>query len=43
LPVRLALTTGEAHDNRLCSALLSGLKPGTMLLAARGMTAATCA
>jgi transposase len=32
LPVRLALSTGEAHDNRLCSALLSGLKPGTMLL-----------
>ena len=33
LPVRLALTPGEAHDNRLCSALLSGLLPQTMLLA----------
>jgi transposase len=39
LPVRLALTTGEAHDNRMCSALLSGLKPGTMLLADRGYDA----
>jgi transposase len=39
LPVRLALSTGEAHDNRLCSALLSGLKPGTMLLADRGYDA----
>jgi transposase len=39
LPVRLALTTGEAHDNRLCSTLLSGLKPGTMLLADRGYDA----
>ena len=24
-PVRLALTPGEAHDNRLCSVLLSAL------------------
>jgi transposase len=39
LPVRLALTTGEAHDNRMCSALLSGLKPGTMVLADRGYDA----
>jgi hypothetical protein len=28
LPVRLALTTSEAHDNRLAFALLSGLKSG---------------
>ena len=26
LPVRLALTTGQAHDNRLVRTLLSGLK-----------------
>jgi transposase len=39
LPIRLALTTGEAHDNRMCSALLIGLKPGTMLLADRGYDA----
>ena len=25
LPVHLALTPGEAHDNRLCSVLLSAL------------------
>jgi transposase len=36
LPVHLALTPGEAHDNRLCSVLLSALLPQTMLLAARG-------
>jgi transposase len=36
LPVHLALTPGEAHDNRLCSVLLSGLLPQTMLLADRG-------
>ena len=35
LPVRLALTTGEAHDNRLVITLLSGLKSGAMLLADR--------
>src|SRR3954447_26087283 len=29
-------TPGEAHDNRLCSALLSALIPETMLLADRG-------
>ena len=39
LPVRLALTAGEAHDNRLASALLSGLKSGAMLLADRGYDA----
>jgi transposase len=33
LPVHLALTPGEAHDNRLCSVLLSALLPQTMLLA----------
>jgi len=26
LPVHLALTPGEAHDNRLCSVLLSALR-----------------
>jgi hypothetical protein len=36
LPVHLALTPGEAHDNRLCSALLSALLPHTMVLADRG-------
>jgi hypothetical protein len=30
LPVRLALTTGEAHDNRLFLTLLSVLKSGAM-------------
>jgi hypothetical protein len=35
LPVRLALKPGEAHDNRLCSDLLSTLLPRTMLLADR--------
>jgi transposase len=39
LPIRLALTTGEAHDNRLASKLLSRLKSGTMLLADRGYDA----
>ena len=39
LPVRLALTPGEAHDNRLAFALLSGLKSGAMLLADRGYDA----
>lgn len=32
LPVRLALTAGEAHDNRLAGKLLSRLKSGSMLL-----------
>jgi transposase len=39
LPVHLGLTPGEPHDNRLCSALLSGLHPRTMLLADRGYDA----
>jgi len=39
LPVRLSLTTGEAHDNRLAGKLLSRLKSGTMLLADRGYDA----
>jgi transposase len=39
LPVRLALTAGEAHDNRLADKLLSRLKPGSMLLADRGYDA----
>ena len=32
LPVRLGLTAGEAHDNRLATKLLSRLEPGAMLL-----------
>jgi len=36
---RLALTTGEAHDNRLAAKLLSRLKSGAMLLADRGYDA----
>src|SRR5215210_1132842 len=39
LSVRLALTAGEAHDNRLAGRLLSRLKSGTMLLADRGYDA----
>jgi transposase len=39
LPLRLAITTGEAHDNRLCSILLKGMRPRTMLLADRGYDA----
>lgn len=39
MPVRLELTTGEAHDNRLVTELLSDLKPGAMLLADRGYDA----
>ena len=39
LPVRLALTPGEAHDNRLAGKLLSRKKPGPMLLADRGYDA----
>ena len=39
LPVRLALTAGEAHDNRLVLTLLSSLKSGAMLLADRGYDA----
>ena len=39
LPIRLALTTGESHDNRLAAKLLSRLKSGSMLLADRGYDA----
>jgi hypothetical protein len=39
MPVRLELTTGEAHDNRLVNELLSDLKSGAMLLADRGYDA----
>ncbi len=39
LPVQLALTAGEAHDNRLAGSLLSRLKSGSMLLADRGYDA----
>jgi transposase len=39
LPVRLAMTPGEAHDNRLAGKLLSGLRPGSMLLADLGYDA----
>jgi transposase len=39
LPVQLGLTTGEAHDNRLCSVLLNQLSPQTLLLADRGYDA----
>jgi transposase len=37
--LHLALTPGEAQDNRLCSLLLSALLPKTMLLADRGYDA----
>jgi len=37
LPVRVALTAGEAHDNRLAGRLLSRLQSGAMLLADRGL------
>jgi transposase len=33
LPVKIGLTPGETHDNRLCSVLLSELRAQTMLLA----------
>jgi transposase len=39
LPIRVAVSAGEAHDNRLASKLLSRLKSGTMLLADRGYDA----
>src|SRR6202030_251653 len=39
LPVRLGLTAGEAHDNRLVLKLLSRLRSGSMLLADRGYDA----
>ena len=39
LPVRLGITAGEAHDNRLALSLLSRLRSGSMLLADRGYDA----
>jgi transposase len=39
LPVRLALTAGQAHDNARARRLLSRLKSGTMLLTDRGYDA----
>ena len=39
LPVRLALSPGEAHDNRLAGKLLFRLKSESMLLADRGYDA----
>ncbi len=39
LPIQLALTAGEAHDNRLAAKLLSRLPSGAMLLADRGYDA----
>jgi len=39
LPVRLALSSGEAHDVRVAGKLLSRLKSGSMLLADRGYDA----
>lgn len=36
---QLGLTPGEAHDNRLCTSLLSGLRPHALLLADRGYDA----
>jgi transposase len=37
--VRLGLSPGEAHDNRLRPLLLAGLQPKTMVLADRGYDA----
>ncbi len=39
LLVRLSLPPGETHDDRLCSDLLAGLKPKTIVLADRGYDA----
>jgi len=39
LPVRIGLTAGEAHDNRLVPDLIHGLEPETLLLADRGYDA----
>jgi hypothetical protein len=36
LPIRIALTPGEAHDNRLFSVFLGALLPQTTMLADRG-------
>jgi transposase len=38
LPVRLALTAGEAHNNRLAVKLLSRLKPGASYWLTTDMT-----
>ena len=38
LPLRLGITAGQVHDNRLFSTLLRGLTPRTMVLADRGST-----
>ena len=39
MPVRIGLTAGEAHDNRLVPDLIEGLEPKTMLIADRGYDA----
>ena len=39
LPVRLALTAGEVHENQLATDLLARLKTGAMHLADRGYDA----
>ena len=39
LPIRLGLTGGQAHDNRLCPALLASLPRDARLLADRGYDA----
>ena len=39
VPIRLAVTPGQAHDNRLAGKLLSRLSARTMLLADRGFDA----
>jgi len=39
LPIRLAVTPGEAHDYQLVGKLLSRLRAGSMLLADRGYDA----
>jgi transposase len=38
-PLRLEVTPGEAHDNRLCLTLLCDLNPKTMVIADRGYDA----
>jgi transposase len=39
LPIRVAVTPGETHDNRVAGKLLSRLRAGSMLLADRGYDA----
>ena len=39
LPLRLGITAGQAHDNQLCSSLLSGLARQTTVLADRAFDA----